>query len=676
MNNTITRLPFRFTLMSRIIILIFMVSIIPIFLLIYAIFHNVTSTTREDITYTAMQINDITSSTLSNLLENESSILTALSNTTSLLDYENSSKSRLFITNKLKPIVDKNEFISHIYVKSKFLDQAFSYPDNQFNKLTSQDIDGMYFYKLAQKDKKTIISPPYFDSLSKELVITITSPMLNDSNEFLGVIALDISMDAFSNYLITVLEKYRGDLPLEAMIYLANGNILTSTAGEATNSKLILIAGGHEIINNPHQTFSAIFKDTPYQFYRGNAINGLNFITYIDQHQITQLIAKKVQPLILCILTIFFMSLMIGLFYTTRFLKPLHYIVHTLTKLKSNDLSIYIDTNRIKTKDLLEIATATNELIHHLRHSINHFKTTSQLLIKDATCVDQVSIKCNYYANATLDAISQIKMGAKEQMIQVTNTTNSISKLHIQCQESSSIKTQLSQHATYVSSCVQQGLETCKELTSAINTQRDQLYKLHIKVKDLGEKSSYIAGILTTLQGISKKINLLAFNASIEAARADYHGNGFAIIAHEMQQLADTALHFTQSIKVVLDDNIECVSYISSNMQQVISAQKITETVLQEVQQQFDYIEDATTLVEQSSKNVSAILTEVGLTKDMISEDIQNILNIAHKIISLTHSTEEFGHIEFATLQELLSTSENLTQSSSYLNTQIDLYHL
>lgn len=122
-----------------------------------------------------MQINDITSSTLSTLLQHESSILTVLSNATSLLNYEDSSKSKDSITNKL----------------------------------TSKDLDGNYFYKLAQKNKKTAISAPYFDSLSKELIITITSPILSDANEFLGAINLDISMGTFSNYLNTALQKHK-----------------------------------------------------------------------------------------------------------------------------------------------------------------------------------------------------------------------------------------------------------------------------------------------------------------------------------------------------------------------------------------------------------------------------------------------------------------------------------
>lgn len=50
-------------------------------------------------------------------------------------------------------------------------------------------------------------------------------------------------MGTFSEYLNSALKKYKGHFPLESMIYLSNGNILASTAGEATNTKLVLLPG-------------------------------------------------------------------------------------------------------------------------------------------------------------------------------------------------------------------------------------------------------------------------------------------------------------------------------------------------------------------------------------------------------------------------------------------------
>jgi methyl-accepting chemotaxis protein len=67
-------------------------------------------------------------------------------------------------------------------------------------------------------------------------------------------------------------------------------------------------------------------------------------------------------------------------------------------------------------------------------------------------------------------------------------------------------------------------------------------------VRDAAERSrglyaltGQVDGMLQTLTDIAAQTNMLALNASIEAARAGQHGQGFAIVAEEIRLLAESA---------------------------------------------------------------------------------------------------------------------------------------
>ena len=68
------------------------------------------------------------------------------------------------------------------------------------------------------------------------------------------------------------------------------------------------------------------------------------------------------------------------------------------------------------------------------------------------------------------------------------------------------------------------------------------------------EQSQAIGEIIATVTDISEQSNLLAVNASIEAAKAGDFGKGFAVVAHEIHNLAEQSKQGTGNIRTILTD--------------------------------------------------------------------------------------------------------------------------
>ena len=71
-------------------------------------------------------------------------------------------------------------------------------------------------------------------------------------------------------------------------------------------------------------------------------------------------------------------------------------------------------------------------------------------------------------------------------------------------------------------------------------------------VTELSEETVLIAGIIGTVKDLSEQSNVLALNASIEAAKVGEEGRGFAVVAEEMRRLAEQSHRATADVRARL----------------------------------------------------------------------------------------------------------------------------
>jgi methyl-accepting chemotaxis protein len=80
----------------------------------------------------------------------------------------------------------------------------------------------------------------------------------------------------------------------------------------------------------------------------------------------------------------------------------------------------------------------------------------------------------------------------------------------------------------------------------------EQVKAIALTITELNERSVQIGDIISTVKDVAEQSNLLALNASVEAAKAGEHGRGFAVVATEMRTLAEQSRMAANQVRVLL----------------------------------------------------------------------------------------------------------------------------
>lgn len=158
------------------------------------------------------------------------------------------------------------------------------------------------------------------------------------------------------------------------------------------------------------------------------------------------------------------------------------------------------------------------------------------------------------------DGAQGLAQGSTQQAAAIQEISATVSTVTLQARENSNIASAAKELADKIHKEADEGNEKMKNLLAAI--------------EEINAASLNIYSIIKTIEDIAFQTNILALNASVEAARAGAHGKGFAVVAEEVKNLA------TKSAKAVNETSVLINTSISKAKDGLVIGQDMKQSLL------------------------------------------------------------------------------------------------
>jgi methyl-accepting chemotaxis protein len=309
-------------------------------------------------------------------------------------------------------------------------------------------------------------------------------------------------------------------------------------------------------------------------------------------------------------------------------------LLHAVSQLSQRDLTVQIPVAGDVTGP---VADALNQLAADTAAVLG---AVTQISDRVATASQHVKLQSDTVRTLASNEREQVTQTAT-QLAAAASAMNGIAELAQECNRA----------AEHAITQTQTALATVTDTVDGINAIRNTIHETEKRIKRLGERSQEISGAVSLINSIADRTHVLALNASMQAAAAGEAGRGFAIVADEVQRLAENARQATEQIARLVNniqgETKDALAVMNTVISQVVDGSRLAGEAGEQMRQTQESTAELVASVRQIAQGSQQQAQVSDVLRDRAQEIVQSTVQTSEQLAA--QNTQTVRLLEYTT---------------------------